>query len=1339
MVKRAPLLLLLIICCVQMNSYAQSSSIDISPSLIRGEFQARRVVPPSPDAASLGKFGNVPVSLFTGAPQIYLPLFELKSGSIDVPLSLSYNASGFKPEEIASWVGLNWNLNAGGVITRSVIGNPDIVPYYFSNTNNYETLFAQTDLIAKNDAFLKLKQGYMEAQPDVYYYNFAGKTGKFIIKPDGTIIKKQKDNLKISHCITCFDPNTDGSSYFNITDENGNLFEFRDAEVSTLQYDPNLLPVQAGEYPGITFYTYPSSWYLSKITSADGNSVLQFEYYTSSSPHIIYNNYLNYQSITYYTSTQPSGFVDPTSDPSCPEVICGSTNPGDVLDQFSYGTSPAVSFYQKYLKSIKLLVQGSASTVVDFVSTIDQRQDLDHNFFAGERMLTTVKISRVNENSTTNTIKQYNLSQSYFTGALNIPDNKRLRLDQLQEIPQDANTPSPPPYVFTYNNNGLTPSISSAGKDHWGFYNGEANLSGGFGAVLIPNVAPGRGLGANRNANDASTLNILTKLTYPTGGYSTFEYDVNDATLNNLLTPVGGLRIKTITDYSFVNKKATQKNYYYTLEDGVSSSGNAFMPIYTSTSSYHHYPGFLAMQTCNGNPELVCSEAIDWDKNYFTVSASPVSGLGTIQGSHIGYSLVTEIQSDVSTGAGLGKTIYRYNIGNMTGGNDDDVSAGDLLETSVYDNKGKLLKNIVNAYNYLPFQSWVAANIRPNLSQDNRTIFCQYNNGGQIDYKWYGVWQTFSDCIQTRTIVSRQNLYGYFFNGMEKQLVTQTEKVFDQSNGNYLVTTRNFSYGNPAHTYPTLVEESTSNSEILGTVTRYAGDYTIPATGNTDDVSQGIKLLQNKNMLGAEIEKIQYRKKQNGTNQRYLNGQVTTYNTLFPFPKDVFRIETVSPLSSVQNSAVNTSGIFTKDPAYKPLGHFEFAYNGNLLEQTKTNDLTKANIWSEKFSMPVAEVINANSSSIAYTSFENSLESGYWNVGNGTSANYVPGGFTGTQSFMFTSGVTILRRQLLSTPQYIVSYWSKNGPVTITTDNGGGTSKTGIARGIWTYYEHLLPTGIQTVSLSGPGINIDELRLFPSDAQMTTYTFTPLIGTTSVCSPANQVTYYDYDGLNRLVNIKNNDGDIIKNYKYNYGLGSPLTPSATSLFANAVVQLSFTKNDGCPQGAIPTSVIYSVPSAKYISSVSQQDADNKAWNEINSNGQANANANGQCLYYSVVRNVPFYKNDCAPSMGNGLQYIYTVPAGKYSSPVSQAAANAMAQAEIDAYGQSTANINAGCSCASEGYKQINGSCEQGSKIITGSITVGTGQYRCVYHYLFSDQTITADYLGPITTTSCPIQ
>jgi YD repeat-containing protein len=86
--------------------------------------------------------------------------------------------------------------------------------------------------------------------------------------------------------------------------------------------------------------------------------------------------------------------------------------------------------------------------------------------------------------------------------------------------------------------------------------------------------------------------------------------------------------------------------------------------------------------------------------------------------------------------------------------------------------------------------------------------------------------------------------------------------------------------------------------------------------------------------------------------------------------------------------------------------------------------------------------------------------------------------------------------------------------------------------GTWTYFEHVV-TGATTVTVTGSS-NIDELRLYPSTSQMTTYTYQPLVGMTTQCDVDNRVTYYTYDALGRLRYIRDQNGNMIKTIQYHY-------------------------------------------------------------------------------------------------------------------------------------------------------------------------------------------------------------
>ena len=71
------------------------------------------------------KYGDYPVSLYTGLVDITVPLYIIRTGWIDIPIELKYHASGLRYDDISMEAGLGWDLIAGGVVTHIVRGAED--------------------------------------------------------------------------------------------------------------------------------------------------------------------------------------------------------------------------------------------------------------------------------------------------------------------------------------------------------------------------------------------------------------------------------------------------------------------------------------------------------------------------------------------------------------------------------------------------------------------------------------------------------------------------------------------------------------------------------------------------------------------------------------------------------------------------------------------------------------------------------------------------------------------------------------------------------------------------------------------------------------------------------------------------------------------------------------------------------------------------------------------------------------------------------------------------------------------------------------------------------------
>ena len=170
----------------------------------------------------MGKYGDIQINNFTGALNLQIPIHTIKGNDIGTSVSLSYDGSGNKVEALPSLVGLGWTLNVAGVITRSVQGKPDNYANYYSKASELYNLPPLSDEMATNDYFYKIAKGQLEPQPDVYYFNFNGMSGKFAFKADGTIVMKDAKDLVIE----ANGVGSDDISSFVIKDVIGNKYYF---------------------------------------------------------------------------------------------------------------------------------------------------------------------------------------------------------------------------------------------------------------------------------------------------------------------------------------------------------------------------------------------------------------------------------------------------------------------------------------------------------------------------------------------------------------------------------------------------------------------------------------------------------------------------------------------------------------------------------------------------------------------------------------------------------------------------------------------------------------------------------------------------------------------------------------------------------------------------------------------------------------------------------------------------------------------------------------------------------------------------------------------------------
>lgn len=477
------------------------------------------VTMPAPNATSLGKYGDIPVGYYTGVPSIGVPIYTVNDGPLNLPVSLSYHAGGMKVGEPASWVGLGWSTQAGGMISRTIQGKADESCDGYFMSGKYMALQSDTCVAPTGPyTYATVQNGNTDAEPDIFSFSIGGYSGKFYIEADltddgivnGKVVLIPKQDVKIAYEVTS--GSSCSSIYrlrkFTIITPDGIRYEF-----GNIDNNANEKGLDRQQFDENTFSTV-SGWHLRKISSADG----------------IYGINLDYAQEKYRYQSKASGERNFNPFAGYPIATPNGSYYHHVIDVLGWRLST-------------ITTTGGLSKVT-FVANSATREDLSTTTWnVGSSPEPPKSLSSIKVESGTY-CKQFILSQSYYAEAntenSGTSADKRLKLISVQEKSCD-NAVTINPYTFQYYEDATTPSLLptrlSSAIDHWGFYNGAStNTHSGINIPLtkLPtytvggyNVHPILG-GSDRETNEAKMkLGTLSKIIYPTGGSTSFEYEAN--------------------------------------------------------------------------------------------------------------------------------------------------------------------------------------------------------------------------------------------------------------------------------------------------------------------------------------------------------------------------------------------------------------------------------------------------------------------------------------------------------------------------------------------------------------------------------------------------------------------------------------------------------------------------------------------------------------------------------------------------------------------------------------------------------------------------------------------
>lgn len=219
-------------------------------------------IEPSEQAQGYLDSKNVTIDYATGTFHYQVPIYTLKSGSFNLPISLNYIGNGVKFNSQPGLIAYNWTLNAGGAIIRTMRGS-------FAE-NAALDISTNEDL---NEIIKNVNKGRSDGEADIFTANFNGKSIVFFLqfnqKGEYEAVPFEKTNVKIDIIGDCDE--------WVIIDDNGDKYTFQEKEYSSD------IHFTLGTSQKIQEHPFVSAWYLTEIHPVN-QPTIKFEYWASVDP-----------------------------------------------------------------------------------------------------------------------------------------------------------------------------------------------------------------------------------------------------------------------------------------------------------------------------------------------------------------------------------------------------------------------------------------------------------------------------------------------------------------------------------------------------------------------------------------------------------------------------------------------------------------------------------------------------------------------------------------------------------------------------------------------------------------------------------------------------------------------------------------------------------------------------------------------------------------------------------------------------------------------------------------------------------------------------------------------
>lgn len=1127
--------------------------------------------------------------LYTGGLQVSLPVYTLNSSELQVPISISYTAAnGVRPTDPNSTVGMDWMLVAGGSITRTVRGLPDDVTNGYIGTNqegtivvnDYNSPNAATTQGFNNSYNLSASKPVVDGEPDIFVISTPYFSAQFTIDPQtgNAVFAGGNNGLQIVHnlynnsvgnppnSITVIDPK--GTQY---------IFGSKDVGYTTTKFFGTSL-------------SYISTWYLDQIITLNSKDVVNFTYMTGKDDSVYtYTQPVDFTAVF-------SGFVtlpppSPPTSGSTPDVDNRtfqvglavynapkyiqtiSTRQGEA--DFFYSSPGNAYVYTSNPPELSSIVIKQFNPITNSNSTVLRTYNLSFseietglwgytppfNFWPAwsdyyRRLLNSITVTG-NTTATSTPLTLYNLS--YY---------------QVLPYP-NLSVPNVRDYWGYPNANPVNSPNSSAYAsivDAYAYNLGNQRLPA---SIAVP--------GQSQNIPMAA-LFALESIGQLSGATMTINYQQNDYYNGSANVQVGGTRVSSIVKQLPTGETLTT-SYNYDNASG-NSTGQLWSDLYSKVTmyfgtvccdllalSYSQSPygiadendvmvGYSSVKVTNPNGGYTVNNFTNFS-NYPDVLSEP-SNYATLNTSSTYNTYVSEQLSSFAYKRGLSTSTIAYNANGDTVSQDIN-SYGSLdaqpavKEIGMQDNtwwqnlsKSYSTTNVLGAVNiyHSNIENW-------RLLQ---TIHRDYDQVTPSKYLQTTTTYTYTpDERQIRSISTTdsklQNYTRTFYYSGDANYPTQVTIPFvttaEQNalaalaapgtrtapgiNASGLlvheVDSRNGTIHQTHHTY-SAVPLGTATNYYVTTNTTYTGSAVAIQQFTNYDASTSQPISTNLAAGKATSTAYGYNasfplvKIENAVNTASYTNQTTTLTNYLNIPPNTWGPQTVN----FTTTATGTITISMPPGSY--LGgaggvtcFFSFsltnAASNSLCESSVSgytcdvgNSYSYSNMPAGNYTLSVSAQTNTATSTVPvdYTYQGNQV------VPSGSAEFFFEGfeqntlataGNAHTGS-MYYNGSYYVPYSPPNSRKYIIQWWNLSGS------------------GQWVFNQQPYTTNM---TLTGP---VDDVRVFPSDALMTTYTYSPLLGTTSETDPSGKSKIYDFDGLGRLLDIRDQYGNLVKQYSYQY-------------------------------------------------------------------------------------------------------------------------------------------------------------------------------------------------------------